>query len=117
MQGGADMTQKTMPIMVGNALNVAERNGQPVSVVRSIPWGVIAHAEQQALRNHQQSLDRLRERGGIDAIEAIYLISGQTYTGSAPVTEAQAHAVLRVMVEHFEKMVEAYGSANAGEAA
>lgn len=39
-----------------------------------IPWKVIAPHEAQAQKNHQQSLARLAERGGLDPNEALCII-------------------------------------------
>lgn len=39
-----------------------------------IPWKIIAPHEAQAQKNHQQSLARLAERGGLDPNEALCII-------------------------------------------
>lgn len=43
----------------------------------SIPWTMIAPFEQQARRNHDQSLERLAERGGLDPVEALAVLDGK----------------------------------------
>lgn len=45
--------------------------------ITSIPWGVIAPHEEQARRNHDQSLKRLAERGGLSPCEAIAVLLGR----------------------------------------
>ncbi len=45
----------------------------------SIPWHTIAPYENQALANHQQTLKRLAERGGLDPTEAFFVMTGRTW--------------------------------------
>lgn len=45
----------------------------------SIPWGVIAPHEVQALRNHHRSLASLAERGGLTPCEALAVIEGRPW--------------------------------------
>lgn len=40
----------------------------------SIPWSLIEPHQDRAWKNHQQSLDRLDERGGLSACEALCVI-------------------------------------------
>jgi hypothetical protein len=49
------------------------------SRIKSIPWSVIAPHAQQALINHGQTLERLAERGGLNAKEAIAIIRDHPY--------------------------------------
>ncbi len=51
---------------------------QNAPTLGSIPWSLIAPHEGQALANHQQTLDRLAERGGLSACEALLAIRGQS---------------------------------------
>jgi hypothetical protein len=53
---------------------------RPASHIEPIPWSIIAPHEEQARRNHGgQSLDRLAQRGGLDPIEAIAVLTDQDY--------------------------------------
>jgi N-acyl-D-aspartate/D-glutamate deacylase len=45
--------------------------------LRRIPWDLIAPHEKQAQNNHDQSLKRLAERGGLDPIEAMLVLQDQ----------------------------------------
>lgn len=45
--------------------------------VKAIPWDVLAPHEFQALNNHDQTLQRLAERGGLSPEEALAIIEGQ----------------------------------------
>lgn len=51
---------------------------QNAPTLASIPWSLIAPHEGQALANHQQTLERLAERGGLSACEALLVIRGQS---------------------------------------
>lgn len=44
--------------------------------IRSIPMRLLLPYEEQALRNHSQSLKRLAERGGMDACEILGIVRG-----------------------------------------
>lgn len=60
----SDIEPRTFPIMV-------TVYGTKAS---SIPWSLIAPHEAQALINHDQTLERLAERGGLDPCEALSVI-------------------------------------------
>jgi hypothetical protein len=44
---------------------------------RSVPWSLLAPHEEQALRNHDQTLKRLAERGGLGVAEMVCVIDGK----------------------------------------
>jgi len=46
-------------------------------VPRYIPWEVISPYEEQAQKNHSQSLKRLAERGGLGIQEMYHVMTGQ----------------------------------------
>lgn len=51
-----------------------------VPQIRSIPWELIAPHEKQALENHcGQSLERLAQRGGLSAAEAVAIIEDKDF--------------------------------------
>jgi hypothetical protein len=56
------------------------------TLLGSVPWDFIAPHEAQAQRNHGQSLQRLAERGGLNAAEAMSVVEGERY-GRWPVRE------------------------------
>lgn len=60
------MNRTSMPIMSATLLS-------------EIPYAMIAPHEAQAQRNHGQTLDRLAERGGLSAAEAIAIIQGRPW--------------------------------------
>ncbi len=99
---------KKMPIQVNGELALAERRGERVVLVRSIPWAMIADdaGERQAQRNHSQTLDHLRDRGGLGACEAIKIIAGLAWTGDdskVEIPERQAHRMLYAMMVLFNR--------------
>lgn len=49
----------------------------PIMDAPSIPWSVIAPCEEQAKKNHDQTLERLAERGGLDAGEAVVVLQSK----------------------------------------
>ena len=53
----------------------------PIQGGPAIPWSVIEPCEQQAQRNHGQSLQRLAERGGLSVLEAIDVLLFREWDG------------------------------------
>jgi hypothetical protein len=51
----------------------------PEGCPSSIPWAVIAPHEEQARRNHGQTLQRLAERGGLSPAEAVAVLTDQPW--------------------------------------
>jgi hypothetical protein len=81
---------------------------QPVKGgLRSIPWALIAPQEGQARDNHGQTLERLAERGGLGAIEAIAVLRGVEYRVVRGMTEEAASSELRELVAKFESALPA----------
>lgn len=60
------MTRTIMPILSATLLS-------------EIPFAMIAPHEKQARANHGQSLDRLAERGGLSADEAIAILHDRSW--------------------------------------
>jgi len=48
----------------------------------SIPWEVVAPHEQQAIRNHCQSLEGLNQRGGLSLAELYYVLRDEDWPRS-----------------------------------
>ena len=57
---------------------MAPRYGGQVSY---IPWSLIAPHEARAQRNHSQTLERLAERGGLSAFEAVCCLTDKDLFG------------------------------------
>lgn len=74
------MVRKVMPIMGG-------------TICSEIPWGLISPHEQQARKNHGQTLDRLAERGGLGHSEAIDIIEGRKWGSSKHCVENEHYLI------------------------
>lgn len=108
------MTQRAeMPIQVYSELALAERRGERLVLVRSIPWAMIADdaCERQSQRNHSQSLERIAERRGFGASEAVRVLAGLTWDDpKLSIPNLAAHRILyamRVMFERGQRVAEA----------
>lgn len=66
--------------------------------LRSIPWALIAPHNEQAERNHSQSLRRLAERGGLSPAEAVAVIEGRPWTELCAMNETECESRLRDLV-------------------
>lgn len=49
-------------------------------VAVQVPWEMILPHEKQALRNHSQTIQRLAERGGLSACEAVAVLEDREYS-------------------------------------
>ena len=56
-------------------LGQEEKRRFPIMDGPSVPWSAMAPFERQAKRNHDQTLKRLAERGGLDTVEAWCVIA------------------------------------------
>lgn len=65
--------------------NIMEENkefpimGDYCSRVGTIPWEILQPHEEQAYKNHSQSLKRLAERGGLSFSEAVAIIEDRPW--------------------------------------
>lgn len=67
-----------------------ERRFPILGTTFSIPWSLVGPHELQAQRNHYQTLERLAERGGVDSLEALYIILDEKWEpGHLPITSAR----------------------------
>jgi hypothetical protein len=71
-----------------------------------IPWEAIAPYEGHAQENHQQSLERLAERGGLSPVEAFFVMTGRRWQGErfTDALEREACAFLDKVVRDREEV-------------
>lgn len=76
-------------------------------VIRAIPWAALTPHEQQAGRNHSQTLKGLASRGGLSICEAYFILLDKRYPlpgpPQTPVNRAAFRAALMRLVHEFEK--------------
>lgn len=88
-----------MPIMVTSGLRLRIARGERPVIVKSVPLTIFTTAhERQCDRNHSQTLDRIRQRGGFDAGEAVAVLSCLHYDAIRSVEEESAHKILYEMI-------------------
>lgn len=63
-----------------------------------IPWEVIAAHEEQAMRNHSQTLQRLAERGGLSYCEALAVIDDRPW---CPMRQVDAKQTVYARIDRF----------------
>lgn len=76
----------------------------PVDSGPSIPWAIIEPHEQQAQKNHDQSLQTLYDRGGLSAGEALCIMGGVRW-GTIP--EAGAAEKLQLLIDQRTGLLDA----------
>lgn len=73
-------------------------------VIRSIPWDAISPHEEQAMKNHSQTLERLHSRGGLSIHEAYHIMKGQPFPSgfkrSSTNDAAYRVALMRILHDH-----------------
>lgn len=80
---------------------------------KSIPWDLIAPHEQQAIRNHDQTLERLAERGGLAPCEAVAVLTDRPYRQVFPVPLSSRDDLVAhntKAIEELNKIIDAYGA-------
>lgn len=78
------------PMYIRDSMKECQSAGQLFLVV-GIPWFVIEKHEVRAMTNHNQSLERLNERGGVSIVEA-YCILNNVSLFSTKISVAEANS-------------------------
>lgn len=73
-------------------------------VLTSVPWAFIAPHERQAQANHDQSLQRLAERGGLCLQEALAVVQDTTWTDTVYLTDRAAASQLRALLDDWHRL-------------
>lgn len=105
------MSERIFPIMESHYDGYERRKdlkairdaGHCIMVI-GIPWDLMAQHEEQCLRNHSQTVQRLSERGGLIASEAVAVLEDRRFTSMA---EAAAQARLLEIVDDYARTVQA----------
>lgn len=88
-----------MPIMITSELRLRIARGARPVIVKSVPLSLFVDVhERQSDRNHSQTLDRIRQRGGFDAGEAVAVLSCLGYDAIRSVGEEDCHNILYSMI-------------------
>lgn len=74
----------TMRVVLG-------RDEKNRDVIANVPMFLLRPFEDYARRNHDQTLDRLRERGGLSVAEAVAIITGRTFAEAVRMPNAYAN--------------------------
>lgn len=73
--------------------------------LKAIPWALIVEHETQALDNHDQTLNRLAERGGLGPSEALLIIQDRQWRRFDELSCERA--LMRLIVAHHIATVKA----------
>jgi hypothetical protein len=77
----------------------------PADCPRTIPWELIEPHEPQALRNHEQSLERLNERKGLDAMEAVAVLENKGYWARWPYNSRERPGMMKEATEILKRLL------------
>lgn len=108
-----------MRIQTTTELALRERRGERLVLVKSLPLTIFVDVhERQCQRNHQQTLERIRERGGFSAGEAVCVLSCLHWSDLKGMSEAHAHHILYEMIAAHNRgmrVAERAGTPTSGE--
>jgi len=97
------VSEERFPIMRG-WLHMSEE------CLSSIPWSLIAPHEQQAQLNHGgQTLKRLAERGGLDALEAVAVLEDVDYRKRWPEQHLDRQTAQELTSKAFKRLAQLCG--------
>jgi len=83
-------------------LERAEARRFPIMGGPSIPWAMIAPHARQAKQNHDQTLERLAERGGLSPREAVLVLESRPGREWRQMSEAEGLARLTALLAAWE---------------
>jgi hypothetical protein len=88
-----------MPILRNSGIDLRVRRGERVVVVPKLPRTMFVDAhERQCQANHSgQTLERIRERHGLSAIEAVAVLACLPFEAVQALTHETAHRILYAM--------------------
>lgn len=69
--------------------------------LREVPWAFIEPHEKQALLNHDQTLERLAQRGGLSIREALAVVQDRKWRDTLHLAEESAHGMLKFELERW----------------
>lgn len=91
---------KMFPIMAEDWRD--ERLGMVRFIHPGIPWSVIEPHREQAKHNHDQTLERLAERGGLSAGEAVCVLEDKPLTfGKFPPHHESLARLIQIVTERL----------------
>lgn len=88
--------EKMFPVLMQFSERVLLALGCP----RYVPWSLLEPHENQALRNHSQTLKRLAERGGLGPDEMVRIIEGLRWDGGKMTSEESVRRLLGHIATH-----------------
>lgn len=89
-----ELFTKRFPIMATNSITRG-------SGYATIPWSFIQYHEDQALKNHGQTLHRLAERGGLCWSEALAVLTDRVYWHVEKMKEEECAIEVAKLCEYF----------------
>lgn len=97
-------TPDYMPIMLGSNLAARLARGEPLYIVRRVPWALFNEAAERCCRFHHdgQSLADIASRGGLDATEALTILSDRQDWSDFGGEERAQH-LLYTMIDMFRR--------------
>lgn len=78
------------------------------TLLSEIPFAMIAPHEEQAQRNHGQTLNRLAERGGLSTGEAIAILEGRKWSSVKECVENEHYLIS--LVRNWRKAQQSEGA-------
>lgn len=98
---------RTMRIMLSDTMRQRVLDAPRTVIVERVPWELFEEQSARATceRNHDQTIERIAERGGFDAREALGVLSGMSLGQVKILREDHAHRILYLMIHLFRRGV------------
>lgn len=95
------MPERTFPVMVGH-YGDRKKLATDLACPTRVPWAFMEQFEATVRSNHDQSLERLAQRGGLDPCEIMAAVNGSGLRGVVGADEATAIVALKKAVREWE---------------
>lgn len=97
------MTPKYFPMLWQPLTRQEEAELERLGCPKSVPWSFVEPHEKQALANHDQTLVRLAERGGLSPAEMLAVVQGRRWRSRTAANDPDAVPVLLELLKaHVE---------------
>ncbi len=95
-----------MPTRTFPFISMGRKKWVALGCPESVPWDFLAPHEAQAQANHDQTLERLAERGGLDPTEMVCILEGWSWHKAASLTLEQAIPRLNELLAKYHERTE-----------
>ncbi len=94
------MSEKSFPVLWHDHSRDEVAKLRELGCPKVVPWDFVAPHEDQATRNHSQTLKRLAQRGGLSPAELVAVVTGQGLDADLGSDTDKVPELLRLLQKH-----------------